>query len=82
VSSDEPTPFAILDRTWAARAACRGSSLPWIASAGVSRKKVAAMRAVCSGCLVAAECLDYAKASRSLGLWAGTTARERGNWRG
>ena len=36
-----------------------------------------AARAICAGCACRAECLAYALADDLLGIWAGTTTRER-----
>lgn len=44
----------------------------------VGRAKVAAARDVCDGCTVRTECLAYAIANNEeLGIWGGTTDRQR-----
>jgi WhiB family redox-sensing transcriptional regulator len=32
---------------------------------------------ICAGCLVRAQCMDYALAHNEVGIWGGTTQRER-----
>ncbi len=61
----------------------------WMASAACSKAGIAdyfptkgraptTARAVCAGCSVREECLDYAMADESLsGVWGGMTERER-----
>jgi WhiB family redox-sensing transcriptional regulator len=59
---------------WSRDAACREHpELHW-----VSPKPSARAKAICQGCLVKDECLDYAVADKTLtGVWGGTDERER-----
>jgi len=61
---------------WMTDAACRDERVDvFFVERGGS---LARARALCAGCLVAGECLDYAMADEDLdGWWAGTSARER-----
>ncbi len=66
----EPTP-------WTARAACRGIAEPdlFFPSQGASATEAVA---VCAGCPVRIECLDYAIRWRiDHGIWGGETVRAR-----
>jgi WhiB family redox-sensing transcriptional regulator len=65
---------------WFARAACRGmdAGLFFPVRGGTAE----AARAVCSTCMVRAECLDYAVSEADLGgVWGGVSARERARLR-
>jgi WhiB family redox-sensing transcriptional regulator len=64
---------------WMARAACRGLPLDlFFPVRGVSAATMGRVRAVCAGCSVRSECLDYAAATvETMGVWGGTTDRER-----
>jgi WhiB family transcriptional regulator, redox-sensing transcriptional regulator len=57
---------------WQTRAACRGmGTAEFVVALGGNG---AAGKAVCDGCLVRAECLDFAMADPELqGVWGGTT---------
>jgi WhiB family redox-sensing transcriptional regulator len=61
---------------WVERAACRGlDSELFFPGRGGSDE---AARAVCAGCAVTVDCLDYAVANRiTEGLWGGRSERER-----
>jgi len=63
--------------TWQRRAACRGDGVgAYFPTRGASDLDLA--RAVCAGCEVRSDCLDYALADPSvLGVWGGTSERER-----
>jgi WhiB family transcriptional regulator, redox-sensing transcriptional regulator len=68
---------SLIDRfEWHARAACRGrSDVNFFPARGES---IRVARALCSGCVVGAECLDYALAhDGTVGVWGGMTKRER-----
>jgi Transcription factor WhiB len=61
---------------WMTDAACRDepTSTFFIERGG----NMARARALCAGCQVAGECLEYAMADEDLdGFWAGTSGRER-----
>lgn len=62
--------------TWRARAACRGADTNlFFPERGES---TAAAKAVCAGCPVASECLDYALDTlEHHGIWGGLSERER-----
>jgi len=61
---------------WMTDAACRDEpTSSFFIERGAS---MARARAMCAGCSVSAECLDYAMADEDLdGFWAGTSGRER-----
>jgi hypothetical protein len=61
---------------WMTDAACRDEPMStFFVERGGS---MARARALCAGCTVAGECLDYAMADEDLdGFWAGTSGRER-----
>jgi WhiB family redox-sensing transcriptional regulator len=69
------------DQSWAARAACAGDYPEFwfpVERAGRGVADYTHARAVCSGCQVRAECLDYAiRNSEAHGVWGGLTPRER-----
>ncbi len=66
--------------SWFADAACKEHpELSWHPELGES---TAPAKRICSGCLVRAECFDYALADPALaGVWGGLSARERGRLR-
>ena len=60
---------------WMARAACRGmEQTPFFPPSGEPGDKA---REVCAGCPVREDCLRYAVESEVVGVWAGTSKRER-----
>lgn len=48
---------------------------------GRPARKVLEAKAVCATCPVTAQCLEFALASGSLGIWGGLTESERGELR-
>jgi WhiB family redox-sensing transcriptional regulator len=64
---------------WHADAACRGAGTDgFIIGRGANAAIMARARAICSTCLVAAECLDYALGDvDAVGIWGATTAQQR-----
>jgi len=63
------------------RGACRSAEpelfFP-LSAAGPAVAQVAAAKAICRGCPVRAECLDYAmQTAQDHGIWGGTTEEER-----
>jgi len=67
------------DLAWQREAACRGLGLGesqtiFFPSRGES---VEDARAICEGCPVVAECLDFALEHHCIGVWGGTTERQR-----
>lgn len=71
----EPTP------PWFDLANCRGLNPDTFVIA--SGESVEPARRICAGCQVRVECLDYAltRSPRAVGVWGGTTDRERRNMR-
>lgn len=68
-------------RDWWRSAACQEADpelfFP-VASQGPGADEIARAKAVCAGCQVRRECLQYALATRQLyGVWGGTTEDER-----
>jgi WhiB family redox-sensing transcriptional regulator len=66
---------------WAARGACRHSEpelfFP-VTDTGPAATQLARAKAVCAGCPVRAECLEFALSSgQAAGVWGGTTQDER-----
>ncbi len=72
-----------MSASWPERAACREPAVDpeWffpVAETGPSAREVAAAKAVCARCPVAAQCLDWAiRAGEPAGIWGGTTPEER-----
>jgi len=66
---------------WHADAACNGSDTPqqaFFPGQGTSSNATAAARRLCAGCLVRAECLDFALANQiEFGVWGGTSENQR-----
>ena len=66
---------------WRNRAACRDTSpelfFP-IGTTGVALDQIDSAKRVCTGCPVAAECLEFALATnQEAGVWGGLTEEER-----
>lgn len=70
-------PAASAHRAWMADAACRGCDPALFLPEKGDSNSVRQARDVCRRCPVTAPCLDYAIANHELGVWAGTTERER-----
>jgi WhiB family transcriptional regulator, redox-sensing transcriptional regulator len=72
-----------MSASWFGRAACREPGVdPEIffplGETGPSAGEIAAAKAVCARCPVAAQCLDWAiRAGEPAGIWGGTTPEER-----
>ena len=63
---------------WVESAACYG--IGWdlfFPDRPDAKKSIAKAKKICDGCPVAADCLEYAIATDSPGIWAGTGPRER-----
>lgn len=76
VGEDLPSLEEVAHRpAWMKRAACRGLPLDlFFPVRGVSVTTMARVRAVCAGCSVRSECLNYATTTvETMGIWAGTT---------
>lgn len=78
--------FLDLDQTWRWSAACRGYPFSvffgpdenWHTSKQERQAAVRQAKAVCAGCPVRKECLEYALThSERQGVWGGKSARER-----
>ena len=78
----------IADRPdWMARAACRGLDVNIfypIGKGAITERAYRKARAICSGCPVAGDCLDYALElpvrfgeGANIGIWAGTSPQQR-----
>lgn len=73
----------MMDVTWAEDAACRASSVDPelffpLSESGLGASQVAAAKAVCARCPVAAQCLTWAlRSGEAAGIWGGTTPDER-----
>ena len=82
---DEPDPWlavaALVGRpTWMSHAACRGSDPAQFVP--TRRRSVGGARAVCARCPVREACLEFALADeRLVGIWGGTSTRERAQLR-
>lgn len=68
-------------RDWWKSAACQGADpelfFP-VSAVGRGESDVARAKAVCAGCRVRRQCLQFALATRQLhGVWGGTTEEER-----
>jgi WhiB family redox-sensing transcriptional regulator len=76
-----PEIAALLKRpAWQADAACRGRAVDTFFPG--ANEDLADIIAICRGCPVKTECLNYALEDPSLkGVWGGTSARERSRLR-
>jgi len=69
--------------SWQERAKCRGEStelffLPYNARTTEKKKRIMAAKAVCNGCPVIQECLDFALSTEEpYGVWGGKSEEER-----
>ena len=74
-------PEAAVATSWMDRGACQSAEAELffpVSAAGPAAAQVAAAKAVCRGCPVRAECLDYAmRTAQDHGIWGGTTEDER-----
>ncbi len=69
-------PHTLIPAPWTTDAAC-ASTDPSLFFLDLGRPATAA-KAICAGCSVRAECLDFALASRErFGVWGGMTEKER-----
>lgn len=73
----------MMDVTWTEDAACRTSAVDPelffpLSESGIGVSQVAAAKAVCAHCPVAAQCLTWAlRSGEAAGIWGGTTPDER-----
>lgn len=63
------------EESWIGKAACRGMD-PSLFFPGRG-DSVQEAKNVCKGCPVREKCLDYAISNREVGIWGGTSGRER-----
>lgn len=75
----EPPAFFEGDTGWMKRGACKSPDVPtWVFFPGRgSRETLEAARAICATCAVADDCLTYALRNNAIGVWGGTTEKER-----
>jgi WhiB family transcriptional regulator, redox-sensing transcriptional regulator len=74
------SPRTLGSESWRLDAACRAHPTAWWFATGKYERALA--RVVCNGCVVRAECLEYALVRpKLLGLWGATTADERDTMR-
>lgn len=64
-----------IDFSWTERAACKDQSVDWFFA--TSREEPVDALVLCAGCAVRAECLAYALEHESIGVWGGTSAKQR-----
>jgi WhiB family transcriptional regulator, redox-sensing transcriptional regulator len=73
----------MISKSWADDAACHEPSIDPelffpVSDSAPSARELAAAKAICAHCQVAAQCLDWAlRAGESAGIWGGTTPEER-----
>jgi WhiB family redox-sensing transcriptional regulator len=68
----KPTP------TWQSHGACKGSDPDqYFPHPYVSHAQIVSIRAVCEACPVRRECADWGIHHEQLGIWGGTTDRQR-----
>jgi WhiB family transcriptional regulator, redox-sensing transcriptional regulator len=70
-----------LDESWRARASCNDVDPDLFFPVGVTGPavaQIAAAKAVCAGCSVRDECLEFAiSTNQEYGIWGGTSEEER-----
>lgn len=91
MTARDSTPFFALERleklyarteAWRSQANCRGKTKLFYPKVGGTRQAQAA-QAICRGCAVREQCLDYALENREMfGVWGGLTEPERRRLRG
>jgi WhiB family redox-sensing transcriptional regulator len=67
--------------TWWDHAACQGvdpdAFFPPREEPRITKLRVAAAKAICAGCTVQTQCLEWAVAHERWGIWGNTTPTER-----
>jgi WhiB family redox-sensing transcriptional regulator len=69
--------------TWTEQAACRDPGVDTevffpLSESGPALREIAAAKAICARCPVAADCRDWAfRSGEDAGIWGGTTPAER-----
>jgi WhiB family redox-sensing transcriptional regulator len=64
--------------TWQSQGACKGSDPDqYFPHPYVSHAQIVSIRAVCEACPVRRECADWGIHHEQLGIWGGTTDRQR-----
>lgn len=68
-----------LDRSWMPRGACVGTDPDlFFPGQGSDANQVRMTKAICAGCPVRSECLEYSlAANEQFGIWGGYSDRER-----
>lgn len=73
----------VIDASWSQQAACRQPGVDAelffpVSESGPALREIAAAKAICARCPVAAACRDWALRSGEVaGIWGGTTPSER-----
>ena len=65
------------DTTWMKEAACRDVDTSVFFAKQPKDRLVDAAKRICAGCEVNRQCLNFAIATRAVGVWGGTTTEER-----
>lgn len=75
----QPPRFGRLEQSWRNHAACVGlSDRFFVGPGGATGQKGNPGKAICAGCPVAQDCLDYALATNpAFGIWGGLTYKQR-----
>lgn len=76
--SDFMWPTPDLPQEWKADAACRGMDTNLFFPAKGDHRAMLHVRAICNGCTVREQCLDYAvQLGEKFGVWGGLSERQR-----
>jgi WhiB family transcriptional regulator, redox-sensing transcriptional regulator len=71
-----------MDEAWRAQAQCRDLDPNIFFPYAGQFREIERAKAICNGCPVRQECLDYANTTRQrIGVWGGMTDRERRRYR-
>jgi WhiB family redox-sensing transcriptional regulator len=70
------------DADWRSASACRHANpdlfFPVATAASGQAAQIAAAKAICAGCPVRSQCLEFAQANQlTYGIWGGTTPEDR-----
>lgn len=64
-------------QSWRQEAACRDTDPKLFFPSNNATRQTNAAKAICRGCVCRVQCLEYAIATDSVGIWGGTTDDER-----
>jgi len=64
-------------QSWRQEAACRETDPKLFFPSNNATRQTNAAKAICRGCVCRVQCLEYAIATDSVGIWGGTTDDER-----